>query len=236
MDADVGRVRAFPAEVAFQAEAERLAAVVLALDDAELRRPTPCAPWSVQDLLAHVRTATGRLSVMLAEPAPAAAPAAVIDAAGYYRPALFVPDLDAARVAAARDQAAAEGPALAGDFDATWRAVAGLIAAEPPDRLVRTRHGDAMRLDEFVVTRVVELGVHGLDLAASLGRTPWLTPPAAEVIERLLFGGSGAGGAVARDLGWDRVTLVAKATGRAPLSADERAELDRRGVRWLALG
>ncbi|GAA2699584.1 hypothetical protein GCM10010429_01420 [Micromonospora olivasterospora] len=78
---------------------------------------------------------------------------------------------------------------------------------------------------EFLVTRVVEVGVHGLDLAAALGREPWLTPAAAEVT-----GGRG----VPAGLGWDGSTLVAEATGRAPLTGRKRAVLAAAGVRWLA--
>lgn len=219
-----------PVEAAFRSEAARLSEVVLALDPAQLTLPTPCAPWSVQDLLAHVRTATGRLTVMLAEPAPAAAE---IDAAGYYRPEIFDPDLDAARVKAAQREAAAEGAGLAADFDRTWREVADLVAAESPDRVVRTRHGDPIRLVDFLVTRVMELGLHGLDLAAALGRAPWLTTPAAEVIEALLLDGSEV--TTFGELGWDRTTGIATLTGRVPLGAEDRATLDGRGVRPLRL-
>jgi uncharacterized protein (TIGR03083 family) len=217
-------------EAAFRAEAARLSEVIHGLDEEQLGLPTPCAPWSVKDLLAHVRTATGRLTVMLAEPAP---PTAEIDAAGYYRPEIFEPAADAARVAAARREAAADGDGLRADFDRTWRAVADLVAAEPPDRVVRTRHGDAIRLRDFLVTRVVELGVHGLDFAAALDRAPWLTTPAAEVTEGLLLGGSGV--ATFAELGWDRTAGIAKLTGRAPVDAGERAMLEQRGVRRLRL-
>jgi len=34
---------------------------------------------------------------------------------------------------------------------------------------VLTRHGDVMLLTEFMRTRVLELAVHGLDLAAGVG-------------------------------------------------------------------
>jgi uncharacterized protein (TIGR03083 family) len=217
-------------EKAFRAEAARLSEVVLALDEEQLSLPTPCAPWSVQDLLAHVRTATGRLTVMLAESAP---PTPEIDAAGYYRPEIFDPELDAARVAAAQREAAADGAGLAADFDRTWRAVADLVAAAPPDRVVRTRHGDAIRLDDFLVTRVVEVGVHGLDFAIALDRPPWLTGPAAEVIEDLLLADSGV--TTFGELGWDRTAGIARLTGRMPFGASERAVLDQRGVRWLRL-
>ena len=35
-----------------------------------------------------------------------------------------------------------------------------------------------MRLDELMLTRIIETGVHGLDLSAALGRPPHLTPRA----------------------------------------------------------
>lgn len=216
---------------AFRAEGRRLAEVMLGLDEAQFDRPTGCPPWTVRDLLAHVRTTTGRLSAMLDEPAP---PRAEVDAAGYYGPEKFAPDTDAARVGAAQREAleTRSGHALAEEFDRTCRAVDAAVVGTPPTRVVRTRHGDPMALDDFLVTRVVELGVHGLDLAAALQRPPWLTEPAAEVIADLLLGA--ADPAVLDELGWSRFTFIGKATGRTPLTEAERAEVDRRGLRWLA--
>lgn len=218
---------------AFRVEGDRLAGVLLALDEDDFDRPTRCQPWTVRELTAHVRTATGRLLTMLAEPAP---PRAEVGAAGYYGPAKFTPSTDATRIAGARREAAeaSNGHALAVDFDRTWRAVHTAAATEPPERVVRTRHGDAMTVDDFLLTRVVELGVHGLDLAAALDRRPWLTDPAAAAITGLLLGGGDPG--VLDRLGWDRLTFVAKATGRTPLTAGEQTEVDRHGIRWLSFG
>jgi hypothetical protein len=38
------------------------------------------------------------------------------------------------------------------------------------------------------------------------------------------------------ELGWDRAVLIAKATGRSPLTAAERRAVQDAGLRWLALG
>ncbi|WP_232533730.1 maleylpyruvate isomerase N-terminal domain-containing protein [Plantactinospora sp. KBS50] len=272
---DTGGVRA-----AFEAEARQLVGAMRALAAADFARPTACQPWTVADLLAHVRTATARLIDMLAGPAPGPAE---VDAAGYYGPSKFTAATDGARVAAARSEAAAvpSGRDLVEDLDRVWRAAAAAAAAEPADRVVATRHGDRMELDEFLLTRVVELGVHGLDLAAALDRRPWLTEPAAMVIEGLLLrpgaaadgsgpqanpgppagpqanpgppagpgpaAGPGAGpgpqagpmeGSTARcpELGWDRLTFIAKATGRSPLRPAERAAVAELGLRWLSFG
>ncbi|MFJ3877869.1 hypothetical protein ACIPW5_10460 [Streptomyces sp. NPDC090077] len=83
-------------------------------------------------------------------------------------------------------------------------------------------------------TRVVEVAVHGLDLAEGLGRPPWLTPQAADVLLELLLGPDGP--AAIGALGWDRLSFLRKATGREPLDAAETARVERLGIRWLTLG
>ncbi|MBQ1073330.1 maleylpyruvate isomerase N-terminal domain-containing protein [Micromonospora sp. C31] len=221
----IGSVR-----TAFRDECERLGEVLRGVDETDLDRPTACRPWTVGELLAHVRSGAGRLVDMLAAPAP---PRARVDAAGYFGAAKFTAPVDAARVAAGRREAReTDGPALVADFDRAWRAALHAVDAAPPDRVVRTRHGDAMELGEFLRTRVVEVGVHGLDLAAALGRRPWLTPAAAEVVADLLTGGR----PVPPALGWDRLALIRKATGRAALTDRERAVVDAAGFRRLSFG
>ncbi|MET8091384.1 maleylpyruvate isomerase N-terminal domain-containing protein [Micromonospora sp. NPDC005220] len=219
------RVRA-----AFSAECARFTEILAELTHDDLSRPTDCPPWNVRDLIGHVRTGVGRLTDMLAAPAP---PHAEVDAAGYFGTAKFTAEVDADRIAdGQRDALRVDRAALATEFDRAWRATEAAVAAAPPDRVVRTRHGDAMRLGEFLRTRVVEVGVHGLDLAAALGRPPWLTPPAAVVIAELLTGGR----PTPAGLSWDRLTLIRKATGRAVLTVPERAAIDAAGFRWLAFG
>ncbi|MFE1439383.1 maleylpyruvate isomerase N-terminal domain-containing protein [Streptomyces sp. NPDC058739] len=113
---------------------------------AEWHLPTRCAPWTVNELLAHVRVVIAWLPGMLAAPAPSRAEVSAVE---YYRPdERFAPDTNAARIALARDLAAEQlgGAALAEDFDATWQQVERLCRAEPEGRVVRTRHGDPMLL------------------------------------------------------------------------------------------
>ncbi|MFD6756108.1 maleylpyruvate isomerase N-terminal domain-containing protein [Micromonospora gifhornensis] len=265
---DVDLVRA-----AFRAECLRLGEVLAALEPRDLARPTGCVPWTVAELLAHVRTGAGRLIDMLAAPAPTGA---LVDAAGYFGAAKFTLEVDAARIESARAEAgrvesaraeeariasaraeadrveearvgdgrvesgeerfgsegARRGVGLGEDFDRAWRAALAAVEACPPDRVVRTRHGDAMTVTEFLRTRVVEVGVHGLDLAAALDRPPWLTTAASRVITDLLT----AGRRLPAELGWDRLTLITKVTGRTPCSPAEQAALARVGLPLLAFG
>lgn len=216
----------------FDAEAAALGRAVAGVEDTEWDRGTRCAPWSVRELLGHVCVVLGWVPGMLAEPAPERAE---IDAAGYYRPDhRFDASTNAARIALGRERLAGLDPgALPAAFASVWQDVVRCCRREPGDRVVRTRHGDAMLLADFLRTRVVELAVHGLDLADALGRESWLTGPAADLVLALLLG---ADAERAAGLGWSRALLLRGATGRAVLSAAEADRLAGLGLRRLTLG
>lgn len=207
---------------AFRAEAEALGKAVGALPDASWDLPTRCPPWRVRDLLRHVTVAVGRVPAMLAAPAP---DRAEVSAAGYYRPDVrFSPETNADRVAQAL---ARGGEPPAAEFDTAWRATLRACEEAPEDRVVRTRHGDAMLLTDFMVTRVVEVAVHGVDLADALGRAAWSTAPAAGVVGELL---GPRWAAAARRAGWDTGELLRRATGRGDLTDEERELLEHTAI------
>ena len=87
---------------------------------------------------------------------------------------------------------------------------------------------------EFLVTRVVELALHGLDIADVVQRRAGLTPAAVELLQQTLFGADWR--AAVAGIGSDPVDLLRKATARAPIDARESAQLDRWGLRRLDLG
>ncbi|MGV9611421.1 maleylpyruvate isomerase N-terminal domain-containing protein [Nocardia xishanensis] len=206
---------------AFEEESLACARVLAELTPPEFARPTPCPPWTVAELIAHVTAAIARVPDGLAAPAPSRAD---LDAGGYYHPRIFDSTANADRVAAAQRAAAAQpDPAdLVAAFDHQRRRSMDGIAHQPPDRLIVTRWGDGMALDEFLLTRVVELVLHGLDLAAALDRPIWATSTAAALVTGFL----GVDTAATR-LGWDQPTALAKGSGRAPLTPDEQTELAR---------
>jgi uncharacterized protein (TIGR03083 family) len=221
---------------AFDAESRRLAEIVGGLAEASFSRPSPCVPWTVGELLFHVQMTMDRLGGMLAEPEPAGS--FLVDAPGYYRAdQRFSAAVNDERIESARRGAA--GLSAAGERARAFRAARdhawALVSAARAARVVRTRHGDRMLLTEFLRTRVLELAVHGLDLAVAVDRTPWMTEQAASVTSGLLLSAADAA-ALRAAAGWDPVTLIAKLTGRVPLTATETGLAGSLGIRWLALG
>jgi hypothetical protein len=78
-------------------------------------------------------------------------------------------DAHAAIRARAAEEAAAGQDALVERVDATLAELDARFASEPADRAVRVAGGLVLPLDEYLVTRMVELVVHSDDLAASAG-------------------------------------------------------------------
>jgi uncharacterized protein (TIGR03083 family) len=204
---------------AVRAEAAALVNVAAGLADTELGRPSPCPPWTIADLLGHVIIAVSRIGQVIAT--LDGVPSEMVTAAGYYRPDhRFSGAVNDDRIATAQALAASLGnaAAIAAELDRTCREGCRLL--EQDDRIIRTRHGDRMLLTEFAKTRVVELGVHGLDVAAGLGREAWLTPPAADVLAELMLP-YGTATCLCASLGVDVAGLMARLTGRVTLSPTE---------------
>lgn len=214
---------------ALTAECARLSRTASTLTAEQWEAPTRCLPWNTAELLAHITAALSRLTWMLDAAPP---DAATVDAAGYYRPdTRFSPRTDTARIDEAAAAAKAGGPAVAESFHTTWRAVTDRCHTEPPGRLVTTRHGDAMTLEDFLVTRVVEVAVHGIDLADALGEPRWTTPEATRCTVDLLLDQPDA----LATLGWDPVAFIAEATGRDPMTEADRDRAASLGLTPLTL-
>jgi uncharacterized protein (TIGR03083 family) len=218
---------------AFRDEAGAFITALGGLDAQAWQRPTRCVPWQVRSVVGHVIIALARVPEMVHALTPDRPDTT---ATSYYRADdRFSNTANADRVQAAHDRAAgADATALVRDLADMVQTVITSCLQEPADRLIRSPHQDAMLLSDFLTTRVVELAVHGLDIADAVGREPWLTTSAAEQLQRLLFG-QGWRTAVAT-LNWDSVTLLRKTSGRADVTANESTELTRLGLRALTLG
>jgi uncharacterized protein (TIGR03083 family) len=221
---------------ALDAETAALQAAASRLTDADLGKASPCAPWTVGELACHVLIGASRIGPALAEPERPEQP--VISTAEYYRhDERFSRITNADRIETARTLARQlTGPgAIAAELERRCRESAELLAAAPEARTVITRHGDRMLLTDFARTRVVELALHGLDLAQGLSWPPWLTSEAADVLDELLLPAGGSS-RLCRDLACDRVGLIARLTGRVRLSGAEEQVLSNAGIPRLAFG
>ncbi|UNO44010.1 maleylpyruvate isomerase family mycothiol-dependent enzyme [Streptomyces sp. MST-110588] len=134
---------------------------VHALDPGQLKLPTRLGDWTVGDLVAHFSMAVAHVSRTLEQPA---APAQDLTLVQW--------PFAAAPLAEQVDQTVRSMAAAADPVDLLDRAAAQyaeVVPAAPDDRIVATRVG-AMRLDDLLVTRCLELVVHSDDLAAATGQ------------------------------------------------------------------
>ncbi|MGM1030389.1 MAG: maleylpyruvate isomerase N-terminal domain-containing protein [Actinomycetota bacterium] len=165
--------------------------------------------WTLRELIGHTSRALSTVVAYLAEPAPLET--TVHSASEYLEVVLRQRGDDAAIASRGRESAEMLGDDAIG-------AVADLAAASVEavdraglDRLVSI--GDpsdaiAMRLGEYLRTRVFELTVHGLDIADAAG-LEW-RPPLAHVLDALHLA---AGNASARGMGEEALRYL---TGRRP--------------------
>jgi hypothetical protein len=149
--------------------------------------PSALAGYRVGELAAHTLLATARLETVLAEDPPASP--VVVDLVGFYGPNRVEDpaDTDAGLhplIRAAAVHVAGRGhAAVTGELHGVLDRVRPAVLAAEPDRLVsvvNVRRG-VTRLDTYLRTRVVELVVHGDDLAVSVGLASEAPPAAVDV-------------------------------------------------------
>lgn len=218
------------AQLAMAASYQAVTADLEWLNEADLARPSGCLGWTRADLLYHMLLDAQWALVTVATPATGTADA---DFVSYWAP--FRPGADGydAHARFVRRAAAAYRSDLV--IVARWKETAAAAAhaatALPADAKVATQ-GHVMAAGDFLATLAVEATIHHLDLVAG---------------DQALAGPSGPGLAVTRETldgvlgepvpaGWDDVEYALKATGRAQLTADDRARLGALAGRFPLLG
>ena len=129
--------------------------------------------FTVRGLAGHLLRATGSVEAYLDRPEPDGDP---VSAADYYVHAVEEPDIhsDVHRAIRQRgEEEAAGGYAAVRDrsFELLER-LGGRLAEERPDRKVRAYKDLVLTIDDYLVTRLIELTVHVDDLALSVGAPP----------------------------------------------------------------
>lgn len=202
---------------ALRSECELVSKVSLDLSEDEYTLPTRCAAWNVKELLAHMYRDVDRTNVALAEAPP---PSSDADSVSYWT--TYDRVVEGAAIADRAKELAASyrsGQKLAEAWDEMWRRAVQAAGRTDGSRVVAT-WGPALALDEFLKTRVLEITVHGTDLAEAVAREPWATPEGLHMTNEILRGL--LGGDLPSGLGWDDLTFLEKGTGRADLLAEER--------------
>jgi uncharacterized protein (TIGR03083 family) len=211
-------------------ECEAVSGVVLDLDEGAFATATRCEGWHLKQLLGHMYRDIDRISVYLAAEAP---PIATHDAASYFQVHHGGPDSAHARMVARLARGVADaypsGRALADAWDREWRTVLDRAAATDRRRLVLT-FAPALELGEYLQTRIVEITIHGLDLADALGQKPWATLSGlmitTGVLERML------GSRLPADLGWSTIQFAEIATGRRAIGPSDTETLGELAARF----
>jgi len=205
--------------VALRQETDALSAVLRALDPAQFDRPTNCPPWDLRELVVHTAASVG-----FRNPFPSADPQSVpSSAADYYRRpernTTGYRQRNVERTTELSRQIPAES-SPARWFDEVTHDAVTKLSHDDLNRVVLISGRGAMRLADWVVTRVISVAAHGLDVALTLGRQPWTTASALTVVRPVFVELIGA--EPPASVGWDDHMLLAAATGRRALTADER--------------
>jgi uncharacterized protein (TIGR03083 family) len=130
------------------------------LDPGQLALPTRLDGWTVRDLIAHIGMAATAVHRALDHPAPPRQDVTVVQ--WPFATAASAPAIDAFTRGLAAEHPDLD--AYLADVDASLRT---LLAEHPGSRLLATNAG-ALPLDDYLVTRAVELVVHTDDLNAAV--------------------------------------------------------------------
>lgn len=205
-----------PVEGVVLAECEAIASALNLIDgDAAFSAESNCPPWTLKELVVHTWQ-----TILLPRAFRTAGDGQPKTAADWYRrseretPEYRTRNVDQARAAAAAFTTGAEAltalVAAAGQFE-------DRIAHENLRGLIATPSVSPIALHDYVVTRVVSVAVHGLDIAISIGAEPFTTRAALDltcgVLEELLRTSRAK-------LGWTEHELLAWGTGRTTPAAD----------------
>ncbi|WP_367322130.1 sterol carrier family protein [Streptomyces sp. HUAS ZL42] len=133
---------------------------VRTLTPEQLALPTRLGDWTVRDLAAHVTMAVETVSRNIDRDEPPKAELTLLDWP-------FATAARAGDIAGGTRELAAANPDLDALYARTEQRLTERLATAPGTRLLAARTG-AMRLDDYLVTRTVELVVHTDDLNAAV--------------------------------------------------------------------
>lgn len=214
---------------ALEAQCKELSALLGELSDEDWERSTRCPGWTVKELVAHCE---GMLARLVGENAHEVEGTAEIDRVGYYG---YDPDgpregedpgktfSEIIRERVVDEVGSRSGAELRESLDAAIVSALSGVRKIPPERVIKRSGHPRMRFDEFVASRVLEFGVHTMDLGHATLRGERIHPDAAQIVTEILNGRLGAD--LPKGMGWDTRTYILSGTGRRRLESNERFAL-----------
>ncbi len=202
---------------ALEAQCKELSALVGELNEEELSRVTRCPPLTVREMVGHVGSMLHRFAEALGqdfdEPVSH-------DRSSYY--AVFRDEVAPLVVEESQTEAAARSDEeLRSWLDAGIAAAVQEARATPPDKVTGTRRFPRrLTALDFTATRVLECGVHSMDVSHATLRGEQIHPDASEIVKGILDGLLRA--ELPKGLGWDTRTFILSGTGRRRLESNER--------------
>ncbi len=141
--------------------------------------PSALPEFSVRGLAGHLARASLTVDTYLDRPQPARG--VPVSPAAYYANvnADIASSLNVGIRQRGEELAAAGHVPLTAEIDRLAARLEERLVREPDDRLLVVGGNDLMRLDDYLVTRIVELTVHADDLALSVGLDAPALPPEA---------------------------------------------------------
>jgi uncharacterized protein (TIGR03083 family) len=205
----------YPTLDAFDAECRAFAGVVEGLAATEFTRASNCPPWSLHELVVHTAgslAVPGVFKLTTAEPRRTAA--------DYYRrPERDTTDYRIGNVERTRTFAR-DVPlgATAEMFGERWKAALATFAGHAADDVLDLA-GGSMTAEDYLLTRLMSVAAHGVDVAITLERSGWTTEEARGTLRPVLVDLLGGDPPVH----WSDQQLLEYGTCRRPLpEADDR--------------
>lgn len=217
----------WPSLEAFDAECTALTTFVAQLGRADFERPTNCPPWTLHELVVHI---AGSINVPAHFPPAGVAPA--MTAGDYYRrPERDTVEYRTQNVDRVREHAATVPIGEAASvLRETWERASSIFAAREPNQPIDVR-GKAMTVDAYLLTRLISVAAHGVDIAITLDTPRWTTPEALRAVRPVLIDLLGADPPAA----WSDQDLLEIGTGRRPLTDVDGHALARLAERFPLL-
>lgn len=214
---------------AFDAECAALLRILETLRLTDFELITNCPPWTLLELVVHIAESI-RMPDQTIPVAPASLPRGT--AADYYRrPERGTVQYRSGNVEHARRAASMVRPdTVTMQFADVWKQTSESFAAHDPEQRMAAG-GRALTVDAYLLTRLMSVAAHGVDIALTLTRPVWTTPQASRALRQVLVDLLGQ----APPTAWTDQHVLEIGTGRRPLTDADRDALGPLGTRFPLL-